>query len=302
VEVDLTGSQNIDGGAEIQAAGGVLWRVDDTGTLVIALVHRPRYDDWSLPKGKLDPGEHPTVAAVREIAEETGQAAVLGRPLPSAHYLVEGVPKTVHYWAARALGGEFRANDEVDELAWLDPAEAAPRLARESDAAVLAAFLTAPVDTGAVILLRHGHAKSRRDWGGKDVDRPLRHVGLEQGRRLVPILRAFGIGRVMCSPALRCLQTVRPFGHSIGTEPEILSGLAEEVGGEAFGRAAREVVAAARDASVVVCSHRPVLPPLGDALAEAGLAEAGGEALAPGEFEVAHHRNAALIALERHRS
>jgi len=106
---------------------------------------------------------------------------------------------------------------------------------------------------------------------------------------------------VICSPATRCLQTVRPFGHSIATEPEILSGLAEGVSGKAFDRAARVIDAAARETSLVVCSHRPVLPPLRQALAEVGLARACGEPMAPGEFEVTHHRDAILIALERHR-
>src|SRR5882757_2283126 len=171
--MDLTSRQRGDGTEEIQAAGGVVWRLDDTGALQVALVHRPRYDDWSLPKGKLDRGEHPMVAAVREIAEETGHVVVLGRPLPSAHYLVQGVPKTVHYWAARALGGAFQANSEVDELRWLDPAEAAPRLSVGSDTEVLAAFLAAPVDTTSLILLRHGNAYPRSIWTGNDRERPL---------------------------------------------------------------------------------------------------------------------------------
>ena len=86
----------------------------------VAVVHRPRYDDWSLPKGKVDPGETEPVTAVREVAEETGYAAQLGRRLAAVSYPVEtqGIKK-VRYWAARTLDGEFTPNDEVDELKWL---------------------------------------------------------------------------------------------------------------------------------------------------------------------------------------
>jgi 8-oxo-dGTP diphosphatase len=117
LEVDLTGRPTQPSGT-IEAAGGLLWRRDTRGRVQVALVHRPRYDDWSLPKGKLMPGEHPAAAAVREIEEETGQTAVLGRPLPTDRYLVDGVPKTVRYWAAHARGGSFRPNAEVDGVVW----------------------------------------------------------------------------------------------------------------------------------------------------------------------------------------
>ncbi|MGH8892668.1 MAG: NUDIX hydrolase, partial [Actinomycetes bacterium] len=102
----------------VEAAGGVLWRARDDGAVEVALVHRPKYDDWSLPKGKLDDAEHPLACALREIAEETGFAAVPGRPLGELRYLAFGAPKRVRYWSCRAASGAFVPGREVDALAW----------------------------------------------------------------------------------------------------------------------------------------------------------------------------------------
>ncbi|MGH3468334.1 MAG: NUDIX hydrolase, partial [Thermocrispum sp.] len=108
-------------GHEIRAAGAVLWRPAGRHGYRVAVVHRPRYDDWSLPKGKLDDGESAPAAAVREIAEETGTACVLGPFVTRSGYRVADIPKVVDYYGARATGGEFTPNDEVDEVRWLDP-------------------------------------------------------------------------------------------------------------------------------------------------------------------------------------
>ena len=120
---------------EVQAAGGVLVRDGR-----VALVHRPNYDDWTLPKGKLDSGESFEEAAVREVEEETGFRCELGPELPSTHYEDQrGRPKVVRYWRMRPVSGEFEPNDEVDELRWLSPAEAAELLTHDRDREVLAA-------------------------------------------------------------------------------------------------------------------------------------------------------------------
>ncbi|MGP4109962.1 NUDIX hydrolase [Streptomyces sp. 4N509B] len=109
----------------VEAAGCVLWRrAHDGEGIEVCLVHRPKYDDWSWPKGKLHDGETPADAAVREVREETGMACRLGAPLSTARYLVRDRPKVVHYWAAEALGGHFQPNGEVDALRWLTPPEA----------------------------------------------------------------------------------------------------------------------------------------------------------------------------------
>ncbi|MEU7135444.1 NUDIX hydrolase [Streptomyces sp. NPDC046261] len=125
----------------VLAAGCVLWRMRER--VEIALVHRPKYDDWSLPKGKLKRGESPRAGAVREVLEETGMRCVLGAVLPTARYVAEGRAKEVHYWAAEALGGSFEPSREVDRLLWLPPAEARARLSHDRDRPLVDAFLAA---------------------------------------------------------------------------------------------------------------------------------------------------------------
>jgi 8-oxo-(d)GTP phosphatase len=131
----------------IRAAGGVLWRAADDDVHV-AVVHRPRYDDWTLPKGKLGPGEDEQGAAVREILEETGATVDVGPDLGYVDYVVskDGYtrPKTVRYWALRWTGGDFTPNEEVDQLRWLPVVEAAQLLTHARDRQVLTRFAAAP--------------------------------------------------------------------------------------------------------------------------------------------------------------
>ena len=120
---------------QVKAAGGVLVRDGR-----VALVHRPEYDDWTLPKGKLDPGEGFEEAALREVEEETGLRCELGAELPRTHYEdSKGRPKVVRYWQMTPVSGEFEPNEEVDELRWLTPAEAAELLTYERDREVVEA-------------------------------------------------------------------------------------------------------------------------------------------------------------------
>lgn len=129
-----------DGTDPVRAAGGVVWRRTPDGVEVV-VVHRPRYDDWSFPKGKLEPGEDFVGAAWREVLEETGLVCELGDELPPVAYTDHrGRPKIVRYWAMEVVRGEFAPNVEVDLLEWLPPADAARRLTYEHDAGVLAAF------------------------------------------------------------------------------------------------------------------------------------------------------------------
>ena len=129
---------------EIEAAGGVLWRADADGYLC-AVIHRPKYDDWTLPKGKLDRGESHEDAALREVHEETGWRAELGVALGEIRYEHNGRPKRVEYWAMRAVDGDFAPNDEVDELRWVDPAAARRMLTYERDRTVFDRFVAAGV-------------------------------------------------------------------------------------------------------------------------------------------------------------
>ncbi len=120
-------------GTRVEAAGGVVIRQGERGT-ELCVVHRPRYGDWTLPKGKLDAGETFEDAALREVREETGLRCSLVRELESTRYTDgKGRPKIVRYWLMEVDGGEFAANEEVDELRWLTPREATRLLTYERD-------------------------------------------------------------------------------------------------------------------------------------------------------------------------
>jgi 8-oxo-dGTP diphosphatase len=206
----------------IRASGAVLWREDPgTGRTEVALVHRPRYDDWSLPKGKLDAGETALAAAIREVAEETGYRAVAGPFLGRIRYPVtrrngRTAPKTVDYFRARALDGAFEPNEEVDELRWLPPDEAWQLLTYPYDRGVLDTFRALPTHTTTLLLVRHARAGKRSEWSGDDDLRPLSATGRAQAAALRELLPLFGTDRVHSAPQLRCVQTVEGLAEDIG--------------------------------------------------------------------------------------
>jgi 8-oxo-dGTP diphosphatase len=130
--------------AEVKASGGVVWRRGGDGTIELVLVHRPRYDDWSLPKGKLDPGEAWEAAALREVEEEVGLRCRLGEELPTVQYRDnKGREKVVRYWLMEPEhdAAPFTPNDEVDEMRWLDVEQAIALLSYPHDAALVRAAL-----------------------------------------------------------------------------------------------------------------------------------------------------------------
>jgi ADP-ribose pyrophosphatase YjhB (NUDIX family) len=197
-------------------------------------VHRPKYDDWSLPKGKPESGEHLLQTAHREVLEETGLDVVLGRRSVCTHYEVRlpdggAAPKRVDYWTARWTGGEFRANDEVDELRWLPVADAAQLCTHEHDRAVLADLERADVPLmPAVVLVRHGRAGDRSDWDGPDELRPLDGKGRKQAARLAEVLPLLRPTAVFSAPRTRCEQTVAPLAESLSLPVLPLPELGEE--------------------------------------------------------------------------
>jgi 8-oxo-dGTP diphosphatase len=252
----------------IPAAGAVLWRPDEDAPdglvePLVAVVHRPRYDDWSLPKGKVDPGETEPVTAVREVLEETGYASVLGRRLAAVSYPVEQGVKHVRYWAARTLGGEFTPNHEVDELVWLTPAHALKRLQYPHDRKVLRRFVKQPADTRTVLVVRHGTAGSKARYKGDDRKRPLDKHGLAQAESLVGQLLAFGATEVHAAPRVRCLQTVGPLAEELGVPILEEPTLTEEAYAHSHGAARRRIVEiATTDGTPVICSQGKVIPDL----------------------------------------
>jgi 8-oxo-dGTP diphosphatase len=201
----------------VAAAGGAVWRPAADGGTEVALVHRPRYDDWSLPKGKLDAGEHGLSAAVREIGEETGLEVVAGRRSVRTRYPVPEGEKRVDYWVMQALGGDFPANDEVDELRWLAVTEAGALCSHEPDRVVLADLARTDVPLmPALVLVRHGRAGDRSDWDGPDHLRPLDARGRHQAQRLARVLPVFGPTAVYSAQRTRCQQTVAPLARCLG--------------------------------------------------------------------------------------
>jgi len=281
----------------VLAAGAVVTRKGPVGREVL-LVHRPKYDDWSFPKGKQDPGEHVTATAVREVLEETGVEIRLGRPLRPQLYAVSGGrEKIVHYWAGQVVGDDdvssYQVNDEVNDLAWFSPAAAAERLTYLDDLDLLDQLRQHQKPTSALIVVRHAKALKRGAWGGSDPKRPLNEVGEEQARALVPLLHAYGISRVLSSSSVRCVETVQPYATEQVMPVLEADELSEELYDENGARALLTDLMTTRGPSVL-CSHRPILPRLFELL---GIEE---EPLAPAELVAYHHRRGALVATERH--
>lgn len=263
-----------DGGivsAETVVAAGCLVTRQGRDGVEVLLVHRPRYDDWSLPKGKVDGDEHITCTAVREVLEETGCHVALRRPLPPRHYTVDGAPKVVHYWRAEVLAeGTFTPHDEVDQIRWLGVDDAAALVSHSDDAALVKLAVDPPGTP--FVVLRHGHAVKRTDWSGPDVDRPLDPAGVEQSEVLVHALAAYGITRLHSSAARRCSDTVRPYsltaGVPLASEPALTEESFREAPEAALARAGELITDAVRgEEATALCGHRPYLPALVDHLA-----------------------------------
>lgn len=256
--------------AEVRAAGGVLWRYVD-GAVRVALVHRPKYDDWSLPKGKLEPDEAAVVAGVREICEETGFTAAAGRTLGVSRYRVQhrgrDVEKSVRWWAMRATGGEFVPGDEVDALRWLPVPSALAKVTGGYDCAPLKAFSSELPETTTLLLVRHASAGTREDWAGDDDLRPLDARGTAQAAALADVLAAYGPTRVLSAPPTRCVQTVAPLAERLGLPMEPAPEAAEKSAGTgALATLLREL--AGHGEPAVVCSQGGVIPEAVTALAE----------------------------------
>jgi 8-oxo-dGTP diphosphatase len=276
----------------VQAAGAVVLRKD-----AVLLVHRPRYDDWSFPKGKLDRGELAPVAAVREVAEETGVRIRLGSPLSPQRYPSGNRMKTVSYWHGRVVGdhdvGGYLVNDEIDEVAWVPVDKARRQLTYRYDKRTLEEALAAEWRTRSLIVLRHGQARSRKLWRKDDRLRPLLSTGRQQIERLTPLLAAYAPTRLVTSSSLRCVQTLAPYAAFSGWPVHETDALSEE---DASVESVIEIVDELIHGkeSAVLCTHRPVLPFVLDAV---GVET---EKLAPGELVVVHHRKGELVAFERY--
>jgi 8-oxo-dGTP pyrophosphatase MutT (NUDIX family) len=294
----------------IRAAGAVLWRDSPSPAAgpEVAVIHRPKYDDWSFPKGKLKNGEHLLDGVVREVAEETGILPRLGRRLPPSAYPKDDRLKRVDYWAARHAGpaaGHSVPNEEVDRLEWLPVTEAERRLTYSHDVDLLREFAAGPLHTWPLVILRHGSAGDKNSWNGPDELRPLDERGRAEAVRLAGLLSAYGPARPISSSTARCVETLLPYARQLGGS--LYTDMAFTIG-ETVPDLALDRLLELADAGVpaIVCTH-------GEIVSEAitGLCRRLGEkvpdepALRKGAFWVAHLAAGeggapAISSLERH--
>ena len=289
-------------GRPILAGGAVVTREHSLRGTEVVIVHRKRYDDWTLPKGKVEAGESVPVCAVREVHEETGVTIRLGVPLDSITYEAGNAGlKKVDYWGGVVLDSVRRAPDaEVDVVSWLPVRAALSRLTYSHDHFLVQQYLEQPPTTP-LIILRHAKAMDRKDWSRKDSARPINTRGRRQARMLVPMLDAYGVTKLVSSTSTRCVATVLPYAQEHELPIETHSLLSEEEGEnnpKAVGRLLRKVRAATLKTGepTAVCVHRPVLPHILDAL------DIAPATLVTGELLVAHLTSKGTVhALERHR-
>jgi 8-oxo-(d)GTP phosphatase len=250
----------------VTAAGGVVWRIRD-GAPEVLVIHRPRYDDWTLPKGKLLPGELDLVAAVREVGEEVGAEVAVQRRIGTIKYLVGDARKKVTYWSMRYRAGEFEPNDEVDSVEWLRVGRAYQRLTYNVDRSVMRDFASTPVADSVVVLVRHAKAGKRSDWRGDDKLRPLDAEGRRQAELLAAMLTLFRPTRIYAADRTRCIQTVEPLARATGLKVRVEPSFADEAFEEGPGGTVNRLLALAKPGHVtVICGQGRSIPALIDQL------------------------------------
>jgi 8-oxo-(d)GTP phosphatase len=289
------------GTQKVQAAGTVLWREIDEYAIEIAVIHRPKYMDWSLPKGKLNNGESHIAAAYRETLEETGFKSKFGPFLGTVDYKTDEVAKEVHFWSARAykMPETQPSKDEVDELRWISPTEAKTLLTNQSDKEIIDKFLEIGARTQTLILLRHAKALNRAEWQKDDEDRPLDQIGQIQAKHLPASFIPYNLDQICSSDAMRCAETVLPLSQSIGRPITYVSDLSEY----AFYKdktAAYEYVKEQMDSdgAVLICSHNPIIPKIVEKLIGKKSFKSLKTDLAPGDAIVLHFRDGEVFALD----
>lgn len=273
----------------VRAAGALVWRprekkqrfevgqVIDPEAIEVLLVHRPRYDDWSWPKGKAELNEPILVAGVREVEEETGVVVTMGAPLTTQRYrLGSGHTKEVRYWVGTVASSPAVTRSrlpvtpalakEIDTTRWVSPRQAQQMLTRRGDRRLLDELVTRATTgtlvTATLVVARHGAAVPRSQWQGVDGQRPLGRTGGRQALELVDILSALGIERLLSSSWSRCQATLSPYAAVSGLHVVGVDDLTEDVAERDPKAAAKIIKKLLRSPStpIVVCGHRPVLP------------------------------------------
>jgi 8-oxo-dGTP pyrophosphatase MutT (NUDIX family)/phosphohistidine phosphatase SixA len=300
----------------VTAAGAIPWRLNSANQdqLEVLLIHRPRYDDWSWPKGKIDAGETIPECAVREVEEEIGLNAPLGIPLPPIHYHVQAGLKVVHYWAVDVDGAALLPDgSEVDSVMWCPPEKAARLLSNPSDIEPLQHLVNAhdrgELDTWPLLIVRHAKAKPRSSWSKAEGDRPLAATGMRQAQAVGRLLQAWKPGRIVSSPWLRCVATIAPYAKAADAKVKLNEALTEHRHGRSPHKTAAVVEALFdKQRAVAVCTHRPALPTVLKQLSKhmssrlRDLLPSSDPYLAPGEILVCHVARGSknkVVAVER---
>jgi phosphohistidine phosphatase SixA/8-oxo-dGTP pyrophosphatase MutT (NUDIX family) len=285
----------------IRAAGALLWRETTERTIEIALIHRPKYDDWTLPKGKIEEGETALQCAYRELIEETGITASFTRQLGTVEYEESGQRKRVIFWAAQCAkdASQFIANEEVDQLEWLSPELALSKASHESDQEMIENFLSQSPRTDTLIILRHTKALERGDWDEEDSQRTLDELGFDQAQLLIKHLQPFAIEEIYTSDFTRCVQTVTPLAHSRGLSITQVPSLNEYTFNEDPLRAVSFANALKQDEkNILICSHNPVIPTMLRGILNTKLKNKDLIKLEPGDAWIVHRVQGEIVGLD----
>ncbi len=284
----------------ILAAGAVVWRRGQDDEIELALIHRTRYQDWSLPKGKLENNESLIACAYREVQEETGCNVRFGPCLGEITYQVDQQEKKVTYWSAKFLSQDGTPSpDEVDEVRWVSVEEAKSLITRKTDLEILRRFQELDLDTKPLILLRHAKAIERTDWAGEDTDRPLSSVGERQAKRLLSTLQPFGVEEIHSSSAVRCYETITPMARSLNIDFFFTDSLSEDVHRKDKTRPVKYIERLlVNNYPILICSHNPVLPNVVSGFVEKFGVEIDETKLEPGDSWVIHHIEREVVAIE----
>lgn len=257
----------------VRAGGGIVWRRGPSGIEVV-LVHRPTYDDWSFPKGKLLDGESEFDAALREVEEEIGVPCRAGRDLGVLSYPDGRMrPKTVRYWAMTPADGQaIAASNEIDEARWVGVADAGSLLTYRHDREFFERVRTTLADVTPVFLVRHGVAADRNHWSGPDDRRPLTEEGRLQADRLADAFADQPFALLLSSPFLRCVQTLVPLARARGLQIEPRDELVE---GRPLGYIEKLVSEVATAGPAALCVHGEAMQQLVGELFDRGTAMTG---------------------------
>ena len=287
--------------AAILAAGAVLWRKGEKKKIEVLIIHRPKYDDWTFPKGKAEIGEPLIACAYREVLEETNIETAFGPYLGEVEYLTNDGKKKVSFWSAKVIKEkEFNSNAEVDQLKWVEVTKVKELLTLDTDRKILEQFLRIEPDTKPLVLLRHAKAVTRDEWQGEDDDRPLDSYGQNQAKRLLAMYQVFNLEQIHSSDAVRCYDTVVAIAKGLSIKLEVTGKLSEST----FKKDKEKAFDYAKDLmklneSVLLCSHNPILPKMLNKLTKKSEVDADEGKLLPADGWVIHRIGKEVIQIDR---